>query len=445
MARISIVGTGYVGLTTGVCFAQMGHTVCCLDIDKDKIARLRTGDVPIYETQLDDLVSLNAAAGRLRFSADYLDGLRDAQFVFLAVGTPPAADGRSADLRYLYAAAADVARSLAAPAIIVNKSTSPIGTGNVIARLLNVERPELAPWRVVSNPEFLREGCAVHDCLHPARIVLGANDTSAAAQVAMLYESLDCPIIVSDLNTAEMIKYASNAFLATRISFINEVARICDALGADVRTVAQGMGLDPRIGPSFLEAGLGYGGSCFPKDVAALTHMAACAGLHPQLLHSVAQINEDQRTWAVERLASEIGGLHNRTVALWGLAFKANTDDLRQAPSLDIVRHLVSEGATVRAYDPVAGQAALDLRLPATICASAYEAVLSADAVLLATDWREFMTIHWPRVAELMRGTLVFDGRNCLDPAEVAAAGLDYVGVGRPTIAPSLARCAISA
>ena len=301
------------------------------------------------------------AAGRLCFSAEYEDGLRDAQFVFLAVGTPTAADGQAADLGYLSAAAAAVARSLETSAIVVNKSTSPIGTGQLLARLMHTERPELAPWAVVSNPEFLREGCAVHDCLHPARIILGADDAAAAEKVATLYQSLDSPVLITDLNSAEMIKYASNAFLATRISFINEVARICSALGADVQTVARGMGLDPRIGPDFLEAGLGYGGSCFPKDVAALTHMAARAGLHPQLLHAVTEINDDQRRWVVDKLREQLGTLERRTIAIWGLAFKANTDDLREAPALDIIRRLTERGASVRAYDPVAGRIVRDL------------------------------------------------------------------------------------
>lgn len=435
MARIAIIGTGYVGLTTGVCFAEMGHSVCCIDIDTGKVERLRAGEMPIYEPGLHEVMHRNVAAGRLRFTAEYADGLCDAEFVFLAVGTPTAADGQSADLRYLLGAAGDIARALPRKAIIVNKSTSPIGTGQSIARLMDDARPELAPWVVVSNPEFLREGCAVNDCLHPARVIVGAINDRDAAQVAALYNTLECPILTTDLNTAEMIKYASNAFLATRISFINEVSNICDRLNADVRLVAQGMGLDPRIGPDFLDAGLGYGGSCFPKDVSALTYMAARAGLHPQLLTAVTEINEDQRRWAVERLEERLGGLEGRTIAIWGLAFKANTDDLRESPALAIAQRLTAAGAMVRAYDPVAGEGAEQQGLSAVLCETPYDAVRGADAILLATDWAEFTAVDWHSVAVAMHGTLVFDGRNCLDAHHVTAAGLDYMGIGRPSIA----------
>lgn len=445
MARVSVIGTGYVGLTTGTCFAQMGHTVACVDIDENKIARLQAGDIPIYEPGMEDLVRSNMAAGRLRFTADYMDGLSEAEFVFIAVGTPTSPDGRAADLRYVYAAARTIAKCLPARAVIVNKSTSPIGTADTIVRVMDSERPEFAPWSVVSNPEFLREGQAIHDCLHPSRVVLGAADETAADAVATLYDTLDCPVIKTDLHTAEMIKYASNAFLATRISFINEVARICDALDADVCTVAEGMGLDPRIGPAFLNAGLGYGGSCFPKDVAALTHMAACAGLHPQLLRTVSEINVDQRRWAVSTLRDSLGELEGRTIAVWGLTFKPDTDDLREAPALEIAQRLLDEGAHVRAYDPVIHKTLGERDLPGTICSNPYDAVRGADALLLATDWKEFESVSWSAVSSLMSGDVVFDGRNCLDPAEVAAAGLRYIGVGRPTATADTACEAISA
>ncbi|MGI8968547.1 MAG: UDP-glucose dehydrogenase family protein [Chloroflexota bacterium] len=435
MARITIVGTGYVGLTTGTCLAEMGHDVCCLDIDDVRIAQLQAGEIPIYEPGLKELVLSNSAAGRLCFSGAYAEALTGAEFVFIAVGTPPLADGGGADMQYVLAAAASIARSLSSPAIIVNKSTSPIGTGDSITWILQSVRPEFGPWTVVSNPEFLREGCAVVDCLQPARVVLGASDSAAAQAVAVLYDSLDCPIIMTDLATAEMIKYASNAFLAMRISFVNEVARICDVFSADVCTVADGMGLDPRIGSSFLQAGLGYGGSCFPKDVAALVQMAASQDLHPQLLRAVMDINDDQRRWAVDQLEAGLGSLKGRTIAVWGLSFKPNTDDMREAPALDIIRALVSRGASVRAYDPVAGEDARKLGLAAAICSNATEAVKDADALLLATDWEEFTSVNWPHIANLMRGSLVFDGRNCLAPDAVITAGLRYVGVGRKQVA----------
>lgn len=445
MTRISIVGTGYVGLTTGACLAEMGHTVCCIDVDREKIARLKAGDIPIYEPDLDAIIGRHVAEGRLRFSHDYDDGLRDAEFVFLAVGTPAGGDGQGADMRYLYGAAKMVGRALASRAVIVNKSTSPVGTGRIISCMLDAARPDLAPWSVVSNPEFLREGSAVHDCLHPARVVVGSGDPATAKKVASLYRRLDCPVVVTDLNTAEMIKYASNAFLATRISFINEVARICDALESDVLTVVQGMGLDPRIGPAFLDAGLGYGGSCFPKDVAALTHMATSAGLRPQLLPAVMSVNDEQRRWVVERLRDHLGGLSGRTITVWGLTFKPNTDDLRESPALDIARQLASDGAIIRVYEPTVGQGTMDLEAPGTLCASAYEAALGADAILLATDWDEFQSIRWDHVAHLMRGTLVFDGRNCLDSTQVSRAGLRYAGVGRPAMEPFILQEAMSA
>ncbi|HLJ67316.1 MAG TPA: UDP-glucose/GDP-mannose dehydrogenase family protein [Chloroflexota bacterium] len=437
MARVSIIGTGYVGLTTGACFAHLGHDVTCIDIDREKIARLREGDVPIYEPGLNELIDTNVREGRLHFSDDYTDGLRDAEIVYLAVGTPTAPDGKSADLKYVYAAAASVARALNSPAIVVNKSTSPVGTATAVARILDAERPEFAPWRVASNPEFLQEGSAVHDCLNPARVVIGASDPESADHVASLYDGMTCPIVTTDLNTAEMIKYASNAFLATRISFVNEVARIADALDADIKTVTYGMGLDPRIGPAFLNAGLGYGGSCFPKDVLALAHMGASAGIEPLLLESVTQVNSDQRRWVVERISEELGGLAGRTIGLWGLTFKPNTDDVREAPALDIARQLADRGATIRAYDPMGGQHARNLGFPGVVTASPYDTASGADALLLATEWDEFLTVDWNRVAYRMRGSLVFDGRNRLDAEEIARSGLRYVGIGRRTVEPS--------
>ncbi len=427
MARIAIVGVGYVGLTTGACLAQSGHVVACVDVDHARIEGLRRGVVPIFEPGLTDIVADNQRTGRLTFTTDFGEALADVEFVFIAVGTPMADDGRSADLRFVHSAVRDIGRHLMAPAIVINKSTSPIGTGCAISRILEEENPRLSPWRVVSNPEFLREGCAVFDCLHPARIVLGGTDEPTLEAVAELYADLRCPVIKTDLNSAEMIKYASNAFLATRISFINEVARICDALDADVSTVAQGMGLDPRIGQEFLRAGLGYGGSCFPKDVAALRAMAADAGLHPQLLMAVAEINDDQRRWVVERLERELGGIQGKVVAIFGLSFKPETDDLRGAPALDIASRLSALGAEIRVYDPVVrGRVG-----GAVVCSSVESTAESADAILLATDWSEFRGVDWNKVRSVMRGRLVFDGRNLLDPEQVEAAGLKYVGVGR--------------
>ena len=428
MARIAVVGTGYVGLTTGACFAHLGHMVCCIDVDRSKIDRLQAGDVPIFEPGMEILVSENLAQGGLSFTSDYEFGLTDVDYVFIAVGTPPAGDGASADMRHVHSATRAIAQTLKAPAIIVNKSTSPIGTGDDLRHMLDEANPSLAPWRVVSNPEFLREGNAIYDCLNPARIVLGSSDSESCDLVTKdLYAEFSCPVIATDLRSAEMIKYASNAFLATKISFINEVARICDALYADVTTVARGMGLDERIGGHFLNAGLGYGGSCFPKDVSALAHMADSAGLHPQLLKAVVDINDDQRRWAVETLRARLGTLEDRTIAIWGVAFKPQTDDLRHAPALDIAGRLRKAGATVNLFDPVADlPAEADRLFPSPI-----EAATGADAVLVATEWPEFLALDWRDVASVLEGNLIFDGRNCLDSEAVQAAGLTYVGVGR--------------
>jgi UDPglucose 6-dehydrogenase len=427
VSRIAVAGTGYVGLTTGVCFAHLGHTVSCIDVDQGKIDSLRAGEVPIFEPGLEELIRETVGAGRLSFTSDYDVGLESAEFVFIAVGTPTAADGVSADTSYLRQAAHQIATSLGEPAIIVNKSTSPIGTAFELQRILELDNPTLAPWVVVTNPEFLREGSAVFDCLHPSRIVLGAVKPSDCDKVARLYAGFDCPIIRTDLPSAEMIKYASNAFLATKISFINEVARICQALDADVNTVADGMGMDARIGRAGMNAGLGYGGSCFPKDVAALSHMAESAGLHPQLLKAVTDINDDQRRWAVDSLAEALAGLEGRTVAIWGLTFKPETDDLRFSPAVDIARRLIEKGASIRAYDPEAGATGL----PIVTCRSAADATADADALLVATEWAEFLSVNWESIARAMRGNLVLDGRNCLDPARVEGAGLNYLGVGR--------------
>jgi UDPglucose 6-dehydrogenase len=389
---------------------------------------------------MSELVLENTKAGRLRFTSSYTDALAGVEYAFIAVGTPTAEDGHSADLKYVHAAAREIASTLKSSAVVINKSTSPIGTADGIRQILEEHRPDLSPWQVVSNPEFLREGAAIHDCLRPFRVVLGANDRSSAEAVATLYKSFDCPVIITDLHSAEMIKYASNAFLATKISFINEVARICDALGADVCTVAHGMGLDARIGSEFLNAGLGYGGSCFPKDVAALAQMAAGVGLHPQLLHAVTDINQDQRRWVVDRLTASLGTLEGKAVAVWGLTFKPETDDLREAPALDVTKRLLSAGASIRVYDPVISE----LQLEATFASSPYEAAEGVDAVLVATEWDEFQGITWDRVAQAMRGNVVFDGRNAIDSEAVAAAGLTYLSVGR-TPAPEPLRQTIIA
>src|SRR6266542_3435868 len=436
MKSITIIGTGYVGLVTGTCFADLGNRVTCLDIDEEKVARLRRGDLPIFEPGLEELVERNVAAGRLSFTASYAEAVPDADFCFIAVPTPSGPEGE-ADLGYVRAAASALAPHLKDGAIIVNKSTVPIGTADrvdhIVERQLPTERKGIS-FGVVSNPEFLREGAAVADFMKPDRVVLGAVRRSDAEQVAELYASLKCPVLITDPRTAEMIKYASNAFLATKISFINEVASICERLGADVRLVAEGMGRDARIGRAFLDAGLGYGGSCFPKDVKALTHMAAMSGCHPQLLRTVIEINKDQRLKVIQRLRDALSGgasLEGQTVALLGLAFKPNTDDLREASALEIAHLLQADGAAVRAYDPVAMEAAQRVLPDVTFAASAYDAVEGADGAVVVTDWNEFKELDLAHLRKLMARPVLVDGRNIYEPAVARAAGFLYFPIGR--------------
>ncbi len=430
MAVITIIGTGYVGLVTGAAFADLGNTVYGVDIDAGKIERLTHGVIPIYEPGLEEVVVRNVRAKRLAFTTCYDESVPNSEFVFICVDTPSSFDG-DADMRAVRSASEMVGRSMSGHTIVVNKSTMPIGSGDLVSSILEETKSEDATFAVVSNPEFLREGSAVSDVFKPSRVVLGAEDRSAAERVAELYRSQGAPIVITDRRTAEMIKYASNAILATRISFINEMSQICEQVGADVTVVAQGMGYDPRIGPLFLEAGIGFGGSCFPKDVKALAFMAEEVGCHPQLLHAVLEINKDMRRRFVWRLQNLIGDLHGRRVALWGLAFKQDTDDTRESPGLDIARILQQRGASVVAYDP----AALDnarRELPVIEYAEdPYGAVDGADALLVATPWNEFKQADLRRVRELMRTPVLLDGRNIYNREEIGDLGFIYASVGR--------------
>ena len=447
MKEITVIGVGYVGLVTGACFADLGNRIVALDIDTERIAGLQRGQLPIYEPGLEEVVHRNVAAGRLLFTTDYGEALRRAEFVFIAVGTPAGVDGE-ADLKHVRAVAEAIGRTMDHPLILVNKSTVPVGTGDWVADIVRAHQPRPIPFSVVSCPEFLREGAAIGDFMAPARTVLGSLDREAAEKVAQLHLALRAPIMITDLRTAEMIKYASNAFLATKISFINEIANICEALGADIKEVARGMGYDPRIGSAFLEAGLGYGGSCFPKDVAALAYMAAEKGRHPQLLQAVIDINSDRRRQMVERLRGLLGGLSGKTVGLLGLSFKPNTDDLREAPALEIAELLVSEQAAVRAYDPVAMPRAAELLPRVTMSADPYELAAGADALMVCTEWNEFKQIDLERVRQSMRQAIVVDGRNLYDPADMARLGFRYLAVGRgygPDGKPRAAAAGVSA
>ncbi len=431
MRRICVIGAGYVGLVTGTCFADLGNQVTVLDVATERVEALKRGEMPIYEPGLEELVARNTAAGRLTFTDDYREGVPGADFIFISVGTPSGVDGE-ADLKYVRLAAENIADALTHYAIIINKSTVPVGTGDSVAEILIAKgKKPGVDFDVVSNPEFLQEGSAVLNFQQPDRVVLGASCREAAEKVAQLYLPLRASIMITDLRTAEMIKYASNAFLATRISFINEIAAICEKLGADVKEVAEGMGMDKRIGKAFLEAGIGFGGSCFPKDVKALTWMAETNGCHPQLLRAVMEINRDQRLQVLTKLKDLLGSVRGKTIGVWGLAFKPNTDDVRDAPALDIIRILQNEGACIRAYDPVAMENAKRLLKEVTFCPDAYSVAEGCDALVLAVEWNEFKQLDMARVASVMKRPVLVDGRNVYQPQQMCALGFAYRGVGR--------------
>lgn len=433
MSKLCVIGTGYVGLVTGTCFADLGSEVHCMDIDESRIERLKKGIMPIYEPGLEQLVAQNVKSGRLSFTSNIEEALAGADFAFIAVGTPSGEEGE-ADLQYVRVAAEAIADLVNHPIVVVNKSTVPVGTGDWVADIIKRRRAgKPLDFAVVSNPEFLREGSAINDFMTPDRVILGSLDRDAASKVAKLYLSLRCPIMITDLRTAEMIKYASNAFLATRISFINEIATICEELGADVGQVAEGMGLDKRIGRSFLDAGLGWGGSCFPKDVKALAHMAVIHGSNPQLLQAVMEINRNQRRRVLLRLRKELGGLDQKVIGMLGLSFKPNTDDIREAPALELIHLLENEGAAIQAYDPQAMENAKEMLPKTRLVNTPYEVAEGADALVLATEWNEFKQLDFERVAQLMRGKTILDGRNQWDAERLKALGFNYFGIGKGT------------
>ncbi|MFA5891017.1 MAG: UDP-glucose/GDP-mannose dehydrogenase family protein [Actinomycetota bacterium] len=427
--RIAIVGTGYVGLVTGASFADLGHEVACVDIDVEKVAKLRGGEVPFYEPGLEEVVARGLESGRLSFTTDLGEAMAGAQFVFICVQTPPAEDG-SADLSRVEAVAAGVARHIRSYVVVVNKSTVPIGSSRIVERIIAQQLPESVEFDIASNPEFLREGSAVFDFLHPDRVVIGTASERAAGALTELYRPLGAPLIVTDSATAEMIKYASNTFLATKISFINAIANICDVVGADVKDVALGMGYDARIGFEFLKPGPGFGGSCLPKDSRALIKLAEGGGYDFHLLRGVLEVNEAQHRVIAAKVERLAGGIHGKTVAVWGLSFKPNTDDVRDSPAIEVVRLLVERGAHVRAYDPVVGDAAYESlgieRAPGPI-----EAAEHAHVVLVLTEWNEFRWLDFPRLRDVMERPAVVDARNLLDPHLLRQMGFTYEGVGR--------------
>ncbi len=432
MKNICVVGVGYVGIITAACFADLGNKVMALDVDEEKIAGLIEGKMPIYEPGLKELVDRNVLADRIQFTSSYKEGLKDAEFVFIAVGTPSGVDGE-ADLQYVAASARSIAEFIEDGMIIINKSTVPVGTGDWVSDIVREQNPEVENFSVVSCPEFLREGSAISDFMNPHRIVVGSLDEEAADKVAQLHLPLRAPIVVTDLRTAEMIKYASNAFLATKISFINEIANICEELGADVMEVSNGMGFDARIGQSFLNAGIGYGGSCFPKDVKALAYMAEKSGRHPQLLHSVMEINSDRRVMAVEQIKSMLGGddLSGKVIGMLGLSFKPNTDDMRDAPSVTIANLLLEAGAVVKAFDPIAMEEAAKLLPAVEMMDNSYAMAEGCDLLMVTTEWNEFRQLDLKRIKKIMRKPVLFDGRNIYDPKKMGELGFRYRGVGR--------------
>jgi len=433
--RIAMIGTGYVGLVSGACFMKFGVDVVCVDKDESKIATLKAGEIPIYEPGLDALVAEGFDSGRLTVTTNLAEAVDGADAVFIAVGTPSRRGDGHADLSYVYAAAAEIAQALTGYAVVVTKSTVPVGTGQEVARIIRETRPD-AEFDVVSNPEFLREGSAIEDFMRPDRVVIGTDSERAKDVMRMLYRPLyllETPILFTKRETAEMIKYATNAFLATKITFINEISDVCDKVGANVSDVARGIGLDGRIGRKFLHAGPGYGGSCFPKDTLALARTAREAGAPVTIVESVIAANSNRKKAMADRIVGACGGsVEGRTIAILGVTFKPNTDDMREAPSLDILPALQEAGAQIRAYDPEGMTEAAPLLPGVAWCDGAYDAMEGADAVVIITEWNEFRLLDFGRMRSSLRQPLMIDLRNIYNSAEMAAAGFVYHSIGRP-------------
>jgi UDPglucose 6-dehydrogenase len=432
--RIAVIGTGYVGLVSGACFSEFGVSTICVDKDAAKIERLKAGEIPIYEPGLDDLVAKNVKAGRLAFTTELEHAVPEADAVFIAVGTPSRRGDGHADLSYVYAAAEEIALNLRGYTVVVTKSTVPVGTGREVARVIRRARPD-AEFDVASNPEFLREGSAIGDFMRPDRVVIGTDSDRARAIMRGLYRPLfliETPIVMTSLETAELIKYAANTFLATKISFINEIADLCEKVGADVHDVAKGIGLDGRIGKKFLHAGPGYGGSCFPKDTLALVRTAQDYGSPLRIVETVVDVNDERKKAMATRIVDACGGsVEGKTVAVLGVTFKPNTDDMRDAPSLDIIPALQAAGARVRAFDPAGMKEAKKLLKDVEWCDSAYDALTDADAVTILTEWNEFRALDLKRVCQLMKAPVMVDLRNVYNPEDMEMAGFAYTCVGR--------------
>jgi UDPglucose 6-dehydrogenase len=431
--HIAVIGTGYVGLVTGACFAEFGVDVTCVDVDSGKIERLLAGVMPIYEPGLERLVSKNTQAGRLRFTTDVRQAIEQALVIFLAVGTPPQADG-SPDLSFVDAAACSVAESMNGYKVIVTKSTVPIGTGEHLRKLISERQSTRVNFGVVSNPEFLREGAAISDFMRPDRVVIGSRDEEAIAIMKDLYRPLyliEAPFVITSLEAAELTKYAANAFLATKVSFINEIANLCERIGCDVHDVARAIGMDKRIGSKFLHPGPGFGGSCFPKDTRALVSVSRQFGTDSLILDAVIEVNQRQRRQMLAKIKKLVGNLEGSTVAVLGLAFKPETDDMREAPALDIIRSIVESGASVRAYDPVAMTQAAKILPDIEYAADEYDAVQGAEVLVFVTEWNQFRALDMTRIRDLMKTPRIADLRNIYEPEDMRELGFEYVGVGR--------------
>ena len=430
---IAVIGTGYVGLVTGAGLADFGNDVICVDVDVRKIDALKNGVIPIYEPGLDNLVSKNVSEGRLRFTTDLADAIRSARAIFIAVGTPPKPDG-SADLRYVEEVAHSIAEYMNGPKLVITKSTVPIGTGHMIEQIIASHNTGHKA-SIVSNPEFLREGSAIEDFMKPDRVVIGASEPEAAEMMKEIYaplHSLEIPFVVTNVESSELIKYAANGFLAVKITFINEIAQICEKVGANVQDVAIGMGLDTRIGPKFLQAGPGYGGSCFPKDTSAMADISRRHGYDFQIIEAVLRVNDAVKLRMIDKIITALGGdVSGKTIAMLGLAFKPETDDMRDSPTIPIIKGLQQRGATVRAYDPQAMENAKSIFSDVVYCDDAYTTAEGADALVLATEWNEFRALNFERVNKALRQPVLIDLRNVYDPARMAAHGFRYTSVGR--------------
>jgi UDPglucose 6-dehydrogenase len=428
--KLGIIGSGYVGLVTGTCFAHLGHQVLCVDNDLKKIAMLKKGKTPIYEPGLEEMIRENVKRKRLSFTNKIETAVANCEVLFICVNTPPKENGE-ADLSYVENVSRSIAHNLKEYRLIIEKSTVPVQTGEWIRKTIKSIQSKESLFDVASNPEFLREGSAIHDFLNPDRIIVGVSSPKAEKMLRKLYSSFTAPLLVTDIKSAEIIKHASNSFLATKIAFINVVSRVCDATGADIENVAQGMGSDPRIGPSFLKAGIGFGGFCFPKDLAAFEHMADKLGVRFGILKEVLASNDEQKYYFVKKIANNLWNLNNKVIAVLGLSFKPNTDDMRFAPSIEIIEALQKEGAKIRAYDPEAMVKAKPLFKNVVFAESAYDAVKHADAIAILTEWEEFAQLDWKRIKKLVKSPVIFDGRNLLEPKSIKKLGFHYHSIGR--------------